>query len=113
MPPTGLPLMKIIGAITVGHFDRLPILHSSGFRDRRFSGTNGLRLVDKGLRSATASQNFLTGRRVVPAYPGCQAPGLGRVRVWLNVYSPSTRSLPALSKVTRRAIIVSEGAAFA
>lgn len=42
-----------------------------------------------------------------------QAPVPGKERVWLNVYSPSTRSLPALLKVTRRAINLPVGMAFA
>src|SRR5579863_358586 len=42
-----------------------------------------------------------------------QAPGPGNERVWLNVYSPSRRSPPASSKVTRRAIILFVGADFA
>jgi hypothetical protein len=41
------------------------------------------------------------------------APGPGKVRVWLKVYSPRRRSPPASSILTRRAIIVSEEAAFA
>ena len=44
---------------------------------------------------------------------GYQAPGPGRERVWLNVYSPSRRSPPASPGVTRRTIIVFVGAALA
>ena len=40
-------------------------------------------------------------------------PGPGIERVWLNVYSPSRRSPPASSKVTKRAIILFVGIAFA
>jgi hypothetical protein len=44
---------------------------------------------------------------------GCHAPGPGKERVWLKVYSPSRRSTPVSSKVTRRAITLCVGAAFA
>ena len=40
------------------------------------------------------------------------APSPGRVRVWLNVYSPRSRSPAAASTATRRTTIVKVGAAF-
>lgn len=56
---------------------------------------------------------FLRDAASTHPWIGYRAPGPGRVRVWLNVYSPTRRSLPVSSKAIKRAIIVSEGAALA